>query len=309
MRTRKIALAVAALTLMTTAVAPGRAAAAQARPAPGVTGTAIGTGDKLLVGQNGNLSVITAAGDLIMYYHQDWANGDPDLGPGYDRGDGWNMFKQVISFGVNGTRDNLYLAVAHNGDMYGYYWRDSTQSWVNPTGTKIGNGWQDSTMLFAGGNREDLNDVHRVTPDGRLWWYQYRGVPGQGGSWSVGGKAIGAGWGQFRYVTASWGEFYAVLPDGLMRFYSYDRRTDEWANGGLPQDIGTGWAGGECAFRTVQAGGFRTMYAVDGAGQLRWRFHVMGPDGTHSWLPATGCGTVLEDQSLRRSSSLPVSGS
>ena len=256
------------------------------------------TKNKVLAGQNGNLSIITPQGDLLMYYHQGWQEGTAGIGPGSDRGDGWNAFAHVVSYGVNNTYDNLYLAVTQDGRMYGYYWSHYWQYWVNPSGTYLGSGWENTSKLIAAGNSSDDSILYRITNDGKLWWYMYNGVPGQGGWWSRSGIAshIGTGWGSYRYVAATGGMFYAVRPDGILDYFYYpsmDSGEPGWYNDGNPVRIGEGWSGGNCGFQTVQGGGYgvpgTVVYAVDGGGRLRWFAHVEDHYG-HSWVPSGTCG-------------------
>lgn len=284
------------------AVAQAGANPAVARPPAGVEAprnALAATKNKVLAGQNGNLSIITPQGDLVMYYHHGWINGTADFSPGYDRGDGWNAFTKVISFGVNNSYDNMYLATTSNGRMYAYYWKHNEQRWVNPSGTLVGEGWQGTQKLISGGNRGYLSWVYRITDDGTLSWYRWSGVPGEGGFWEIGGIPIGSGWGGFRYVAASrstrgtaLGEFFAIPSNGDVNYYEHDHWNNTWDNKGVPQVIGRGWYGGGCGYQTVQAGGYGTVYAVDGSGRLRWWQHYTTQAG-HHWYPEVACGAVV----------------
>jgi hypothetical protein len=257
--------------------------------------------NKVLAGQNGNLSIITPQGDLLMYYHHGWQEGTAGISQAYDRGDGWNAFAHVVSYGVNNTYDNLYLAVTHDGRMYGYYWSHYWQYWVNPSGTYLGSGWENTSKLIPAGNSQDDSILYRITNDGKLWWYMYNGVPGQGGWWSRSGigSHIGTGWGSYRHVAATGGMFYAVRSDGILDFFYYpsmDSGEPGWYNNGNPEQIGSGWSGGNCGFQTVQGGGHSmsgtVVYTVDGSGRLRWFAHVQDHNG-HHWTPVGNCGATV----------------
>jgi hypothetical protein len=300
------------------AVPAGAASATQAgpdstvaRPPAGVqqprAAAAAAAQNKVLVGQNGNLSIITPAGDLLMYYHHGWMEGSTNITFAGDRGDGWNAFSKVVSFGVYNSYDNMYLATTSDGRMFGYYWKHNEQRWVNPAGTLVGSGWGGTQKLISGGNDGYRSGVYRITDSGVLYRYRFAGVPGEGGFFDIGGISIGSGFGGFQYVAArragmgtggDEGEFYGVLSNGNLLYYRHDHFTNTWANAGVGQIINRGWTGGGCGFQTVQAGGRTTaggdnvLYGVDGSGRLRWMQHYQRT-GAHYWYPETACGKVV----------------
>ncbi len=273
--------------------------ASVARPPAGVVqsrAAAAATKNKVLVGQNGNLSIITPQGDLLMYYHHGWIDGSANFSPGYDHGDGWNAFVKVISVGVNDSYDNMYLAIASNGNMYGYYWKHNEQRWVNPAGTLVGQGWQGTQKLISGGNYGYETQVYRITDGGQLYYYHFSGVPGEGGGFTESGLIGTAGWGGFLYATASQDHFYGVQSNGDVLFYKYNWAQDRWDNQGVGQVIHRNWTGGSCGFQTVQAGGYYgngdVIYGVDGSGRLRWLRHSI-ISGGHYWYPSDSCGFIV----------------
>ena len=88
------------------------------------------TKNLVTVGQNGNLSIVTPAGAMIRYYHNNWYNGAVSwLGP-YARGSGFNSFDMIASQGINNSYDNMYVCINSSG-VYGYYWDQANDNFIN----------------------------------------------------------------------------------------------------------------------------------------------------------------------------------
>ncbi|MBI2765789.1 MAG: hypothetical protein HYX53_07745 [Chloroflexi bacterium] len=96
----------------------------------------------------------------------------------------------------------------------------------------------------------------------------------------------------FRFITAdNQGEIYAVDPGGNMIFYQDLARdgTPRWANGGIGQVIGQGWAD----FANVFCGGDGRFYAIAPGGDLFF-FRDLARDGTENWANG-GVGARIGD--------------
>src|SRR5688572_16628219 len=73
------------------------------------TAQAARTKNLVVVAQNGNLNIVTPAGAMIRYYHNNWQNGAASwLGP-FSRGSGFNSFSLIASQGVHYSYDNMYI--------------------------------------------------------------------------------------------------------------------------------------------------------------------------------------------------------
>jgi hypothetical protein len=72
------------------------------------------------------------------------------------------------------------------------------------------------------------------------------------------------------------------MPAGDLRWFRHEGRSDgtaQWANGGTPKQVGTGWTGITHAFAADDG----VIYAVGNAGDLRWFRHEGRSDGTAQW--------------------------
>jgi hypothetical protein len=294
-------------------LAAGAAAGAGAVTAglirPG-TARAARTKNLLLVGQNGNLNLVTPGGSMLMYYHNDWQYGRASfIGPNH-HGDGFNGFNHLASTGVAYTYDNLYIGVNGSG-VYGYYWHQGALAYANGgAGIRIADsswsGWGGLKFLISGGYDDfDLpgSTFYTIDTSGWLYWHKYLGIPGQGGVWAPrSGLLIGAGWQNFSYVTAGPnGTIWAVDAGGTMFWYRYEyphRAQDVVWHRNSAAVVGSGWRGGSLGYQTVQSGGVYGfdggyLYMVDKLGNLRWNKHQGWQDGSPRWLDPTNGGAVI----------------
>lgn len=100
----------------------------------------------------------------------------------------------------------------------------------------------------------------------------------------------------FGYAVPSWaieeeyavfgdgdGVIYAMPADGNLRWFMHNgRMTGEvsWANGGIPKNVGTGWAGSNTK---VFSGGDGVIYAIRPNGDLYWYRHNGRFTGVFDW--------------------------
>jgi hypothetical protein len=295
--------------LLTTAAAAGVGAATAGLALPGTAQAR--TKNLLLVGQNGNLNLVTPGGSMLMYYHNGWQNGDASfIGPNH-HGDGFQSFTHLASTGVSSSYDNLYICVDGSG-VYGYYWDQANLRFANGgagqwIAGRSGGGWSSLKFLISGGYDFDSprgSIFYTVDTSGQLFWHKYLGIPGQGGVWAYNsGVRIGTGWQGFSYITASSdGVIWGVTPGGTMHWYRYlypDYGVGvDWADNSSAV-VGSGWRGGTYGYQTVQAGGVQEsgiggyMYMVDGSGNLRWNRHLGYWNGLPSWQYPTGGGKII----------------
>lgn len=270
----------------------------------------------VVVGQNGNLNIVTPGGAMLMYYQQSWQTGSGGfLGP-FHNGNGFDAFGWIASCGVGYSYDNLYVCVNGSG-VWGYYWKAGPQAWANG-GAPVriagssGGGWGDLGNLISGGYVAESNvpggsTFYTIDFYGRLYWHKFQGVPGEGGDWAANsGRQIGRGWESFRYVTASpSGAMYGVDSSGNIRWYRYEYPTsgngDTWRPGS-GAIIGSGWYGGTYGYQTVQSAGVDWdsgvganggLYMVDKNGSLRWNEHLDWYGGAPNWRYPTGGGRII----------------
>ncbi|GGN98007.1 hypothetical protein GCM10010112_90780 [Actinoplanes lobatus] len=294
------------------------AGAATGLALPG-TARAARTKNLVVVGENGNLNIVTPGGALLMYYQEQWQTGSGGfLGP-FSRGSGFDAFGSIASCGVAYTYDNLYVC-ANSSGVYGYYWRNGLQAWAYggapaPIAGTTSLGWANLSKLISGGyitpelGYPGGSIFYTIDSSGRLFWHKYLGVPGEGGSWAANsGTQIGVGWEGFRYVTGSpSGAIYGVDSSGNIRWYRYQypysgvNVSDSWV-AGSGNVIGSGWYGGTYGYQTVQAAGVDFsatvgadggMYMVDKNGNLRWNEHLDWYGGAAEWRYPTGGGLII----------------
>lgn len=288
----------------------GGAAAGLALPG---TARAARTKNLVVVGQNGNLNIVTPGGAMLMYYQERWQTGSGGfLGP-FRNGNGFDAFSSIASCGVAYSYDNLYVCVNGSG-VYGYYWRSGSRAWANGgaavriAGTSSP-GWANLSKLVSGGYVGSVSGstFYTVDSSGRLFWHKFVGVPGEGGGWATNsGTQIGVGWNGFRYVTASpSGAMYGVDSSGNIRWYRYEYfhtgADDSWVPGS-GKIIGSGWYGGTYGYQTVQSAGVDWesseganggMYMVDKNGSLRWNEHLDWYGGAAEWRYPSGGGLII----------------
>ncbi|GAB3591638.1 hypothetical protein GCM10027446_10210 [Angustibacter peucedani] len=227
-------------------------------------------------------------GDLLWYRHDGAEQGggvETWHGPS-TVGRGWGQMRHVFP----GGGDVLY-AIDPDGVLWWYEHRgfntgdglDVPGSWVG--GRPVGRGWGDVAAVFSGGD----GVIYVVDQDGRLLWYRHHGVAtGDGldvpGSWS-GPNPVGTGWDSARLLfSAGEGIIYAVMPDGVLRWYRHRGVADgsglgtpgAWEG---PVDVGTGW--GEVT--QVFSRGDGVVYAVMADGTLRWFRHDGYRTGAVQW--------------------------
>ncbi|WP_129338504.1 tachylectin-related carbohydrate-binding protein [Cellulomonas endophytica] len=227
-------------------------------------------------------------GDLLWYRHDGAETGG---GAGTWRGParvgvGWGSALHVVP----GGGDVLYVVDA-GGLLWWYQHRafntgdglERADSWAERR--LVGRGWGGFRTIFSGGD----GVLYAVDAEGRLQWYRHHGVAtGAGldvpGSWS-GPHEVGTGWGTARHLfSAGDGILYAVMPDGVLRWYRHVGHADgrglgspgAWAG---PVDVGTGWGDVTAVFSK----GDGIIYAVMPDGTLRWFRHEGFRTGAVQW--------------------------
>lgn len=134
-------------------------------------------------------------------------------------GTGWTGHARVFGGG-----EGVVYTVEANGDLT---WRRHQQAndgggpetWT--ASRVVGHGWGEFAQLFGSGD----GAIYAVRPDGTMTWYRHLGfLDGRGideGAWQ-GPVSLGGGWDAYqRFVPAGDGVFYAVRPDGGLRWFRH----------------------------------------------------------------------------------------
>ena len=191
------------------------------------------------------------------------------------------------------TQPNLYWSLDTGYAAGGLGWKEGQ----GPIGTQ----WNFAQVVHAG-----LGILYAVQADGILRWYRHRGSNTGIKSWAKGSSApIGngfhmpafnpapgdllgifcdSGFGSTSVLAAAAGAtIYAVRSDGALVWFRHQDPIDgtaDWANGGLPKQVGEGWVDG---YRRVFSGGNGIIYLIGDDGQLWWYRHRGHSDGTPRW--------------------------
>jgi hypothetical protein len=202
----------------------------------------------------GIIYAVNASGGLEWYRDKardgvsgsnSWVNN----GEGQQIATGWGEFTHIVS-GGNG----VIYAVDPGGDLL-YFRdraRDGTEGWAyGGAGQQIGTGWDGFQHIVGGG----YGILYAVNADGNLLYYRDRARDGTE-DWAYGGagQQIGTGWGRCASILGGGcGTIYATTPDPLSEdpfgstdymYYYRDKAQDgtqNWANSGQGQQIGSGW--------------------------------------------------------------------
>ncbi|WP_433347838.1 N,N-dimethylformamidase beta subunit family domain-containing protein [Micromonospora sp. CA-111912] len=160
---------------------------------------------------------------------------------GVQIGNGFDKYPRL--FGFNG----YVYGVTAAGDVYAYRFNPTTGTWINGSGTLIGN--FKTYQLYA----DDSGVVYAVRY-GYVYWHRYTG-----GAWASGsGMQIGSGFTNLMYVgliAAGQGALYGVNPGvstqswpGSLVEYRLNNWTTagadqsaSWANGGAGKIVNAGW--------------------------------------------------------------------
>ena len=205
----------------------------------------------IVSGGNGVIYAVDPGGDLLYFRDrardgtEDWAYG----GVSQQIGTGWGGFQHIVGGGCG-----ILYAVNADGNLL-YYRdraRDGTEDWAyGGAGQQIGTGWDGFQHIVGGG----CGILYAVNADGNLLYYRDRARDGTE-DWAYGGagQQIGTGWGRFASILGGGcGTIYATTPDQLSEdpfgstdymYYYRDKAQDgtqNWANSGQGQQIGSGW--------------------------------------------------------------------
>ena len=207
----------------------------------------------LTADDEGIIYAVNASGDLEWYRdkardgvssYNSWVNGQ-----GQKIEAGWGEFTHIVS-GGNG----VIYAVDPGGDLL-YFRdraRDGTEDWAyGGVGQQIGTGWDGFQHIVGGG----YGILYAVNADGNLLYYRDRAreAPKTGPTAGPASRSGPAGEGSRASWAAGCGTIYATTPDQLSEdpfgstdymYYYRDKAQDgtqNWANSGQGQQIGSGW--------------------------------------------------------------------
>jgi tachylectin/LGFP repeat-containing protein len=185
-------------------------------------------------------------------------------------------------------------------------WQDGSFTWAADSGKKIGDGWDDFSMVFSGGDgiiygiqKEFLDPTTGRTTGRNLVWFRDDGrFDGRSALAAAAGKVVGYRWDGFsRVFSGGDGVIYGIQKrsfdpttgrptGGNLLWYRHEGRGDgsfAWAPGS-----GTVIARGWHAFTHAFATGAGVIYAVREDGDLLWHRHDGRGDGAPAWAPGSG---------------------
>jgi hypothetical protein len=173
------------------------------------------------------------------------------------------------------TSDNRLLWYRHDGR------EDGSFRWAGTTGLQVGNGWNFSTVVGAGGGV-----LYAVSPGGDLIWYRHDGRGDGTFAWAQSeGRKVNSGFTGVQVIAAGGSVLYALKPNGDLLWYRHDGYvdgTDEW-NAREGKLVATGWN-----FSRIFAGDNGTLYGLTAAGDL-YRFRHEGhANGENRWTAKAG---------------------
>jgi hypothetical protein len=192
-------------------------------------------------GNDGIIYRVDSKGDLLWYRHTGRATGAPTWAGPNNVGHGWQDNRLVF-----GAGEAIVYAIAQNGDLLWFRhsgYKDGSPSWANEgKAAKVGAGWNDVRLAFAGGN----GIIYAVDRKGDLFWYHHLGDADGKFSWTNNAQPtkVGNGWNDVAAAFSGGdGLIYALKRDGNLYWYNHSGfRTGAatWAPG-TGNRIGTGW--------------------------------------------------------------------
>lgn len=192
-------------------------------------------------GDEGVIYRVDSKGDLYWYRHNGHATGSPNWEGAKKVGNGWQGARIAFAAG-----SGFVYVIDKNGDLLWYRhlgYLNGREEWANQaTGAKVGVGWGDVRLAFAGGN----GVIYAIDRKGDLYWYRHTGYLDGKFSWANGAKAmkIGNGWNDAASAFSGGnGLIYAMKRDGNLYWYQhtgFSTGAATWAPG-TGNRIGTGW--------------------------------------------------------------------
>lgn len=193
-------------------------------------------------GSDGVIYRVDSRGDLYWYNHRGHATGSQNWIEGRKVGSGWQDARMGFAAG-NGV---VYL-VHKNGDLYWYRhqgYGNGSAVWANGgTGKKVGAGWGNARLGFAGGN----GSVYLVHKNGDLYWYRHLGQADGSFSWANNAQPtkVGSGWNDAASAFSGGdGVIYVLKRDGNLYWYNHSgfvTGAATWSSS-TGNRIGTDWA-------------------------------------------------------------------
>lgn len=192
-------------------------------------------------GSDGVIYRVDSKGDLLWYKHTGHSVGAPTWAGPNKVGNGWGDSRIVF-----GAGRGIMYAIAKNGDLLWFHhagYDSGTESWDNGgNAAKVGAGWNDVRLAFAGGN----GIIYAVDRKGDLFWYHHLGATDGKFSWTNNAQPtkVGNGWNEVADAFSGGdGVIYALKRDGNLYWYDHSGfRTGAatWTPG-TGNRIGTGW--------------------------------------------------------------------
>jgi secreted trypsin-like serine protease len=239
---------------------------------------------------DGHSGLMTVDGSGTLWYYA----GSGFLNDGFNGfagwlpiGSGWGGFKKVFRVtNFNGDDTESIMAVTSNGNLDEWNTDGDGDFLNNGAATLIGTGWTEFSDIMVVNNwTGDGNaDLLGRTPSGNLYLYEHTAT-----GWANNGigQLIGTGWNEFNTVITpgDWegnGDEALIgrTPNGNLYLYqSTETAKPGWQNGGIGQQIGTGWnvfsaflspgdfnGDGLIDMMGITPGGALDLYETDGHG-------------------------------------------
>ncbi|NES16574.1 MULTISPECIES: trypsin-like serine protease [Micromonospora] len=196
-----------------------------------------------------SIMAVNTAGDLLIYNTDGKGN---FVGGAKKIGSGWGNFTALMVTN-NWLGNNLpsLMVRKSNGELWRYT-SNGSGGWLNPSGTRIGTGWNGFNLFLTPGawKGDGLEVIIGRTSTGYLRMYQ---SDGKGGWTNPSGTQIGSGWGGYKNILTpgDWNgdnmmDLLGVNSSNQMRLYTTDGH-GKWidASGKV---ISAGWGGFNLVF-------------------------------------------------------------
>ena len=184
-------------------------------------------------GGEGVIYAICSNDDLWWYRHDGRGDGTVAWSGPNQVGNAW-AFEKVFSGG-----DGIIYAIDGNGNVSWYRHDgrgDGTKAWSGPK--EVGTGWS-YPKVFSGGE----GVIYAIDDTNHLRWHRYYGWSDGTGTWSA-PNSVRHQWKYKHVFSPGGGILYAIDSNGYLLWYRWDgcaEGTATWANGGDPQQVGSGW--------------------------------------------------------------------
>ncbi|GAA3861274.1 hypothetical protein GCM10022243_29330 [Saccharothrix violaceirubra] len=228
---------------------------------------------RMVPGGNGVFYSVQADGRLLRFRHSGWQVGTFDWennGVGVAIGTGWHVYDTVL-----GAADGQLFGITGDGAVHWHRYDAVAGRWAPNSGAVIKTGLGGYPTVFGGWD----GVLYAVDGDGRLFWFRYTAGNGSSGpnAWAGGGEPLPIKDDvrlYLQYLADQQGVVYAVRQGGGLDWFRH-LGGGNWANGGVPIRVGSGWTTDDQREISAQGG---SLYSV-----LIDRSSEPGPDHELNW--------------------------